>query len=419
MRANWLITLFQQSGGVLEVVHVKRDLTVLYASVLASRIGFGIIIIIFPMYVRTSLACSGLAACDVQIAGTLALYPLLEAAAAIPIGMFVDSHGRKWMFIGSLGYVAVLMACIGLTRSLPIIASIHALMGIGAAGVTVGTLTMVTDLTGPGNRGKGMGTFDFSNVGGYAVGLVVGSALSSAFSSDLSRAFFVGGAVIGAAFLVGLLVLREPPHMKGYRQPSLNPLYSLDSFTKSILPIWIGVTVLLGMVFFLPTALQGVNVGSSQTATILVTALVVLGLGAIGFGAVSDRIGRGRVLVIGVVGLFGLLGWLLLFAGGRLENIVGLSPVHLAALAVFALMTSALVPTILATVGDRAILEGRGSAMGLYSVMLGGGTAIGTLVAGFAHRRSGLTGIYEAGIILFMTACLVSLSLQIWVRSRR
>ncbi|HMD78750.1 MAG TPA: hypothetical protein VKF39_02065, partial [Nitrososphaerales archaeon] len=122
---------------------------------------------------------------------------------------------------------------------------------------------------------------------------------------------------------------------------------------------------------------------------------------------------------VGIVGLFGLLAWLLLFAGDRLGAIFSLSPLHLTTLGIFAIMTSALVPTILASVGDRAILEGRGSAMGLYSVMLGGGTAVGTLVAGVAHRRSGLTGIYEAGIILFMTACLVSLALQIWVRSKR
>ena len=400
-------------------VPVKRDLAVLYAAVLASRVGFGMIIIIFPTYVRGSLSCGTPTACDVQIATTLALYPLLEAAAAVPIGMFVDSHGRKWMFIGSLGYIALLMGSIGLTKSIYAIATIHAMMGIGAAGVTVSTLTMVTDLTGMGNRGKGMGTFDFSNVGGYAVGLVGGSALASAFASDLSTAFFIGGAVIGAAFLVALLVLKEPLHLKAYRQPSLNPLYSLDAHTTSILPIWLGVTVLLGMVFFLPTALGGLGIGTSQMAGIFVAALVVLGGGAVGFGAVSDMVGRGKVLLVGIVGLFGLLAWLLLVAGGRLGAIFTLSPLHVVALAVFALMTSALVPTILATVGVRAIFEGRGSAMGLYSVMLGGGTAIGTLVAGVAHRRSGLVGIYEAGIILFMTACLVSLVLQIWVRSKK
>ena len=402
-----------------EAVPVKRDLAVLYAAVLASRIGFGVIIIIFPTYIRGTLACSTVTSCDVQIAATLALYPLMEAVAAIPIGMFVDSHGRKWMFVGSLGYIAVLMGSIGFTKSIYAIASIHALMGIGAAGVTVATLTMVTDLTGMGNRGKGMGAFDFSNVGGYAIGLVLGSVMASVFAGNLGAAFFVGGAVIGVAFLLGLLVLKEPLHMRAYRQPSLNPLYSLDAYTKSIMPIWVGVTVLLGMVFFLPTALGGLNVGSGQTAEIFVVALIVLGLGAIGFGAISDIVGRGKVLLVGVIGLFGLLTWLLLFAGGRLGAIYLLSPLHLATLGILAVMTSALVPTILATVGDRAIFEGRGSAMGLYSVMLGGGTAVGTLIAGVAHRRSGLPGIYEAGIILFMTACLVSLALQIWVRSKR
>jgi MFS family permease len=402
-----------------EAVPVRRDLTVLYAAILASRVGFGIIIIVFPSYVKGSLNCITVTSCDIQIAATLALYPLLEAAAAVPIGMFIDSHGRRWMFIGSLGYIAVLMGSIGLTRSIYAIATIHAMMGIGAAGVTVATLTMVTDLTGKGNRGKGMGTFDFSNVGGYAVGLVLGSILASVFAGDLSVAFFVGGAVIGVAFLVGLLVLKEPLHLRAYRQPSLNPLNSLDAYAKTILPIWVGVTVLLGMVFFLPTALGGLNVSSGQTAEIFVVALVVLGLGAIGFGAVSDVVGRGKVLLVGIVGLFGLLTWLLLFAGERLQAIFSLSPLHLVTLGILAIMTSALVPTILATVGDRAIFEGRGSAMGLYSVMLGGGTAVGTLVAGVAHRRSGLTGIYEAGIILFMTACLVTLALQIWVRSKR
>lgn len=397
---------------------VKRDLSVLYLSVLASRIGFGVIIIIFPRYMGTSLSCAGPPSCDVEIATALALYPILEAATAIPIGRFVDTHGRKTTFIASLGYLAVLMASIGLTRNLYLVAGIHALMGIGAAGVTVATLTMVTDLTGRGNRGKGMGTFDFSNVGGYAIGLAAGSALATSFAADLSAAFFLGGALIGAAFLVSVIVLKEPPHLRATGRASLNPLNSLDPYARSTLPIWLGVTVMLGMVFFLPTALSGVKVGAGQTAGVLLAALLVFGAGAIGFGAISDKFGRGRVLLVGVFGLFGLLGWLLLFAGGRLEDLYGLSPLHLGLLAAFAIMTSALVPTILATVGDRALFEGRGSAMGLYSVMLSGGSAVGTLVAGLAHRRSGLPGIYEAGIILFTLACLVSLFLFVRAKNK-
>ena len=383
----------------------KRDFPILYLSVLASRIGFGVIIIIFPLYIK--------GATDIEVAVALALYPILEAITAIPVGRLCDTRGRKSIFVVSLGYIAVLIALIGFTQNLYLVAAIHALMGVGAAGVTVSTLTMVTDLTGTTNRGKGMGTFDFSNVGGYAMGLVAGSTLRSIFSTDLSGAFFVTGVVVGAACLAGVVVLKEPRHPKPSQTRSLDPLKSIDAQARAILPIWLGITVLLGMVFFLPRALSLVSVEGGQTAGILLLGLVALGTGAVGFGALSDRIGRGKVLLIGVVGVFGLLGSTLLAYDGTIESLYRAFPL----IGVFALLTSALVPSILATVGDRAVGERRGSAMGLYSVMLSGGTAIGTLVAGVAHVRSGINGILEAGILLFSVACAASLVL--WLRAKK
>jgi MFS family permease len=385
-------------------VPVKRDFAILYLAVLASRVGFGVIIIIFPFYI--------MGASDLEVAVALALYPILEAVSALPIGRLCDTSGRKAIFVLSLGYIAVLMGSIGLTQNLYAISTIHALMGVGAAGVTVSTLTMVTDLTRTETRGKGMGTFDFANVGGYGLGLLLGSSLHSVFSSELNRAFFVSGLVVGVAFLLAYTVLREPAHTRRSTDKSFDPFKALDPHTKSILPIWLGVTVLLGMVFFLPRAFSRVSIGGGQTAGILLLGLIVLGLGAVGFGALSDRIGRGRVLLVGVIGLFGLLVSLQLFIEGGPESLFRSLPI----LGVFALMTSALVPSILATVGDKAALERRGSAMGLYSVMLSGGTAVGTLIAGVAHLRSGLPGIVGAGIVLFLVACMASLIL--WLRNR-
>ncbi len=383
---------------------VKRDLAVLYLAMLASRVGFGVIIIIFPAYiVKTS---------DISAAVALALYPLLEAATALPIGRLCDTRGRKVVFVASLGYMALLMGSIGLTRNIYAVASIHALMGVGAAGVTVSTLTMVTDLTAGGNRGAGMGTFDFSNIGGYALGLVIGSRLEAAFASSLSSAFFITGLAVAGAFVVAVLVLREPPHPKREVDKSLNPFKALDSQAKATLPIWLGVTVLLGTVFFLPRAFRGAGITGGTTAGLLVLGVLVLGAGAVGFGALSDRIGRGKVLLIGVVGLFGLLLSLWLSFDGGVASLYRSLPV----LGLFAVMTSALVPTILATVGDRAALERRGSAMALYSVVLSGGSAVGTLVAGVAHSASGLTGIFEAATLMFFVACVASLAL--WLRAR-
>jgi MFS family permease len=191
---------------------------------------------------------------------------------------------------------------------------------------------------------------------------------------------------------------------------SLNPLKALDARSKAILPIWLGVTVILGVAFFLPRAFARIGIGGGLIGEILMAGVLVMEMGAVGFGALFDVIGRTKVLLIGVVGLSGLLASVGISSSGGFAGLTRSLPV----IGVFAIATSAIVPTILATVGDRAAQRGRGSAMGLYSMMLSGGTAIGTLAAGVAHRASGLTGILEVASFVFAVACLVSLIL--WIR---
>jgi MFS family permease len=386
----------------------KRELPVLYAAVLASRIGFGVIIIIFPSYIK--------GVSDIVAALTLAAYPIFEAGAAIPMGRFCDTGGRKRIFVVSLGFMAIMMASIGLTNDIYAVATVHALMGIGAAGVTVSTLTMITDLTRVTNRGTGMGAFDFVNVGGYAIGLLLGTIMDSAFKTNLSLAFFSTGAIVASAFLIGWIVVVEPSHQRSSTSwmTGLNPLRSMDVRAKVILPIWLGVTILLGMVFFLPRAFERVGLGGGTTGGILLAGVLILGLGSIGFGALSDIVGRLKVLLTGVAGMMGLLISLAFTFGSGVGGLYRNLPV----IAVFALASSALVPTILATVGDRALLERRGTAMGLYSVMLSGGTAVGTLLAGTVHHVSGLTGILETGSMVFALACLSSLILWLLLARR-
>lgn len=381
----------------------RRDLAVLYSSMVVSRVGFGVIIIIFPSYISRSS--------DIAVAFALAAYPILEAVAALPMGRLCDTRGRRLIFAASLAYMAVLMASIGLTRDIYAISGIHALMGVGAAGVTVSSLTMITDLTRVSNRGAGMGTFDFANIGGYALGLLLGGRLEAEFASDLSYAFFITGAAVAVAFAVSVWALKEPPHSSERGPVALNPLKALDDRTKAILPIWVSITSLIGIVFFLPRALAAIGLKGGATAGLLFVGIVIIGAGSVGFGALSDRVGRTRVLIVGVVGLMGLLLTASISIRGGASGLVTAFPL----IGVFALATSALVPSILATVGDRARETMRGSAMGLYSVMLSGGIAIGTLVAGYAHSVGGLTGILTAGAAIFAVASLASLIL--WRRA--
>jgi MFS family permease len=380
-------------------------LAILYAAMLVSRIGFGIIIILFPVYI--------IGASDIASAVAIALYPIFEAVSALPVGRFCDVRGRKLVFAASLCYMAVLLTTLGLTRNLYAVSTIHALMGVGAAGVTVSSLAMITDFTATTNRGAGMGTFDFANIGGYAVGLFLGGRFEGYFAADLGDAFFVTGAAVAISLLVAIVILREPPHLSRGSDRSLNPFRAIDARTKALLPIWFSITLLLGIVFFLPRAFQRAGVAGGATANVLFLGVVILGVGSVGFGALSDILGRNKVLLVGVVGLGGLL----VTVGATFPRGISAIMANLPVLAAFAILTSALVPTILAGAGDRARADMRGSAMGLYSVMLSLGTAAGTIVAGVAHYLRGLPGIFDAATAIFLIACLASLLL--WRRASK
>ncbi len=379
----------------------RRDLPVLYLSMVVTRVGFGVIIIIFPSYISH--------ASDISVAIALALYPIFEAFASVPMGRFCDTAGRKRVFVSALVAMAALCASIGLTRDIYVISTLHALMGISAAGITISSLTMITDLTSVRNRGAGMGAFDFANIGGYAVGVLAGGGLHTLFQADLGIAFLVTAGAIAGAFGLALATLREPMHKKESGKLELNPLKALDSNTLAVLPLWLSLTALIGIVFFLPRALSFIGISSGTTANVLFLGIAALGVGSVGFGALSDRLGRGRVMLVGVLGLLGLLITLSysVTIGNPQDEIIQNLPL----IAPFALATAALVPSILALVGDRARETMRGSAMGLYGVMLSGGIAFGTLVAGFAHSIGGLPAILYAGSAFFLASSLLSLFL--------
>src|SRR5437667_913898 len=213
-----------------------RDLAVLYLSMTLTRIGFGVIIILFPAYL--------LGVTDIELAIALALYPVLEAFSAIPMGRLCDTRGRKRVFVFALAYVALLTGTIGITRNLYFVATVHALMGIGAAGVTVSSLTMITDATNLGNRGKGMGLFDFSNIGGYAAGILVGGGLHTYFASQLGYPFAATGGRIAVALLVSTILLREPLHQINPEPLFINLLKWPVVRMNPIVHVWLSHTAL-------------------------------------------------------------------------------------------------------------------------------------------------------------------------------
>ncbi len=197
-----------RNGTGLNLLAKIETLSILYVSVFLTRIGFGVFLVIFPIYL---IGPDGLPISSALLGIVLALYPALEGLSALPVGAWVDRRGRRRAFVLGMALITVLTAIISLTRNdIPLVGGAHALMGFSAAMITISSLTMITDLTVVGNRGTGMGAFDMANLSGYGVGAISGLLMKKMFSQSLGTIFqIVAGMFAVAAVFTFLAVQRQ------------------------------------------------------------------------------------------------------------------------------------------------------------------------------------------------------------------
>jgi MFS family permease len=370
----------------------------LYVAVFLTRIGFGSITILFPLYlIKTPSYLIGI---------ILALYPMAEASSALPIGRLADRFSRKRLHIIGMIMITILTAAIGFTTNVLYVSVLHAIMGVSAAAAAVTSLTLLGDATKLTNRGKSMGGFDLANLGGYGLGFGVGGLLVTVFADELSYAFWVTAGVFLFAGLMAAKFLVEPVRVWELKQPKIRQR-RLGSKIRPVLPVWVAQTVILGMYFLLPKAFRDSHILLTRETLIFLGVLGGLfALGAIVFGHISDKVGRTRVMVLGA---FGELGFLILFGWSLPRN--EFVKYELLLWPMF-FLASSIAPTILAYIADISGKAKRGSANALYSIVLSIGLAIGNIIGGFVADL-GIQWIFYAGAgILFPSILLTSTLLR-------
>jgi MFS family permease len=321
-------------------------------------------------------------------------FGVAKAATNYLAGTWSDRYGRKPVLVaGWLVAVPVPLLLIWAPTWWWVILA-NVLLGISQGLTWSTTVIMKIDLVGPARRGFAMGLNEAAGYGAVAL-----TALATGFIAAehglRPEPFYLGIAFAALGLGVSTLFVRET---RGYAEAeALNHVGRTDgsdahlhaqltqrevfvqtSFREPALSS----SCQAGMVnnlndglawglFPLLFATAGLTVGRIGIVAALYPA--VWGLGQLGTGALSDRIGRKRLIVGGMLTQAVALG---IVAAGDTFGSWALAAVLLGA------GTAMVYPTLLAAIGDVAHPAWRARSVGIYRLWRDGGFAVGAVLSG-------------------------------------
>lgn len=355
-----------------------------------------------------------------------ALFYASELIGSPIFGILSDRLGhRRVMLLGpAFGGIAVVITA--LTVSLPVIAFTRLLEGGSTAASVPSILGFIAFKTAADElrRGKAVARFEAATLAGLLAGFAVGGVLFSALGP---AAFLANALVYLASFLIyryGVPADAEPEPVTRAHDPTQGLRRYWRILTGShvwlLAPTWIAINATLGL-FTSQTLFQLVRERDPKfvdqtlmggfSPIQLSIGLTVGGLlffaGLFYWGGKFKSMRRTTIILYGIAGgavmlaaamginragtaLLPLLAVLLVAAAGGLFVLAGATP---AAIGLLADMS-------------EAYPEDRGAIMGLYSVFLGLGQIIGSVLGGVAAQRAGLDGIFVVSFVLLAVALL-------------
>lgn len=326
----------------------------------------------------------------------IASFGTVKAIANLFAGRLSDCFGRKRVLIAGwiIGLPVPLIIIFAPSWNWIVLANV--LLGVNQGLCWSTTVIMKIDLAGSQQRGLAMG---LNEAAGYlAVSAAAFGTGYLATTYALRPHPFVLGiviAIVGLASSIlftretrGHAVLEARAHANA--QPAVQPSFAHILLLTSWKDRALFAVSQAGMVnnlndgmawglFPLYFALNGLSIGETSILTAIYPA--VWGIGQLGAGALSDRVGRKPLIVLGMlvqaggIFLFILTATFWMWALGS---------------ALLGLGTALVYPTLLAAIGDVAYPTWRASAVGVYRLWRDGGYAIGALLAGSVADTLGL-----------------------------
>lgn len=329
--------------------------------------------------------------------GMVTLIPVVFGAgkwvASLPTGYLMDRLGRRPLMAGGLLVIAASDVASIMASGYAVFLALRALAGVGWAMFATAATTTMVDVPAASRRARAVSVLMMSET----LGLLLGSAAGGWLYQGVGTAspfVFEAACMLVAALVVGgwssPAAVGPAPPVASRDQSVLRTVLS----TPGVLPLGLTnaalIAVQTGLVVFLVPLYLVSRAQLDPGAVGVLVSLNVLGrLAALWLGGgVSDRTGRMRVLVPGLLAYAVLLGGLTLLT-------------HPVALGVWSLAIGGaaglVAPLPTALIGDQVPPELRAVAIGWLRTVTDTGQILGPLLMGALADASGLSSAFVAG----------------------
>ena len=393
------------------MTRASRVVDFVFVTVFLDLIGFGIVIPLFPFYVKSMGGSAR------TLGFLLASFSFTQLVATPLLGRMSDRVGRRKVILLSLAGNAASMVLFALATKVSLLPLLFASRVL--AGATAGNLSAcqaaVADVTGGEERAKGMGRLG----AGIGLGLVLGPALGATLSRFGMWAPPLGAAAMALADLVAAFFFMPETHDPGRQATSpAGAVTTASSRVPSLLAVLSQKRLVIVLVLYFCTFLY---------MTTMQVALALLAAERLGWGASAV----GNVFALfGVVSLIiqgGLIGWIArslgqvrVVTGGSLLSAVGLTTIALAfhfgtliaGLLLLALGLGVTQPMLSSIASEYAGDEQRGAVLGFAQSAGGLARTLGPVLSGFLFEGLGAGAPFAGGAVAAVVAFVLTFGLD-------
>jgi MFS family permease len=369
-----------------KLLETEPEVIALSFARMADALGNSLLIIVLPLYIAAQPSPWLSLPTETMVGLVISIYGFLFALGQPFAGAASDRLGKRKPFILA-GLALMILATLGFMfahRYVWIIA-LRCLQGLGVALIIPSVLALISGVTVKRTRGNAMGVYSTFRMIGFASGPLLAGFLQVHFGFNVT--FLVGAAFLTAALILVQVTVREmPPPSKergGHPPAKGRTTVEGEAPPPRLLPSWTLLALMLSTIVLasslsMISALENeFNVRLSQTAIgfgIAFSALTVARLIVqIPIGRLSDRIGRKRLIIGGMIALAPLT--VLFGFVTSTQQLVGLRLLQ-------GVATAGVAAPAFALAGDLARKGGEGREMSFVTMGFGLGLGVGPLLAG-------------------------------------